>query len=86
MTGEKREAWQRAGINRVSLGVQSFDDGELAAVGRRHDSLGARRAIDVLAASELSLSADLILGLPGQTPASFRRSVEGLESWSSSRI
>lgn len=78
VTGEKREAWQRAGVNRVSLGVQSFDDGELAAVGRRHDSRGARRAIDALSGSELSLSADLILGLPGQTTASFRHSVEAV--------
>ena len=78
VTGEKREAWQRAGVNRVSLGVQSFDDGELAAVGRRHDSRGARRAFDALSGSGLSLSADLILGLPGQTPASFRRSVEAV--------
>ena len=76
LTDEKRDAWRRAGVNRVSLGVQSFEDGELSAVGRRHDSSGARRAIDVLGASELSLSADLILGLPGQTQASFRRSLE----------
>ena len=78
VTDERREAWRRAGVNRVSVGVQSFADGELEAVGRRHDAAGARRALDRLAASGLSLSADLILGLPGQTRASFRESVSEL--------
>jgi oxygen-independent coproporphyrinogen-3 oxidase len=78
VTDERREAWRRAGVNRVSVGVQSFADGELEAVGRRHDAAGARRALDRLAASGLSLSADLILGLPGQTRATFRESVSEL--------
>jgi oxygen-independent coproporphyrinogen-3 oxidase len=56
--------------------VQSLEDAELAAVGRRHDAAGARRALDRLVGWELSVSADLILGLPEQTAASFRRSVE----------
>lgn len=78
VTAGRRDAWTAAGVNRVSVGVQSFDDGELAAVGRRHDAAGARRALERLAGSGLSLSADLILGLPGQTRASFRGSVEEL--------
>ena len=78
VTVSRRDAWAAAGVNRVSVGVQSFDDGELAAVGRRHDAAGARRALERLAGSGLSLSADLILGLPGQTRASFRGSVEEL--------
>lgn len=68
-------AWKDAGVNRVSVGVQSFHDSELSAVGRRHDAAGARRALDVLAQAGVSLSADLILGLPTQTAASFRDSV-----------
>ncbi|HVE66745.1 MAG TPA: radical SAM family heme chaperone HemW [Thermoanaerobaculia bacterium] len=78
VTPARREEWVAAGVNRVSVGVQSFDDGELAAVGRRHDSAGARRALATLAEGGLSLSADLILGLPGQTRASFRSTVEEL--------
>lgn len=78
VTEARRDAWRRAGVNRVSVGVQSFDDGELEAVGRRHDAAGARRALDRLAGSGLSLSADLILGLPGQTRATFRASVARL--------
>jgi oxygen-independent coproporphyrinogen-3 oxidase len=80
VTAQKREAWRRAGVNRVSIGVQSFDDAELSAVGRRHDASGALRAIDTFAGSGLSLSADLILGLPGQTSASFRRNIETVEA------
>jgi oxygen-independent coproporphyrinogen-3 oxidase len=78
VTVSKRNAWKRAGVNRVSLGVQSLEDAELAAVGRRHDAVGARRAIAALGGTGLSLSADLILGLPEQTRASFRRSVEAV--------
>lgn len=78
VTKERRDAWRRAGVNRVSVGVQSFHDGELSAVGRRHDAGGARRALDRLAGNGLSLSGDLILGLPGQTRATFRQSVAEL--------
>ena len=75
VTSERRDAWRRSGVNRVSLGVQSLEDAELAAVGRRHDADGARRAIDCLATADLSLSADLILGLPEQTATTFRENV-----------
>jgi oxygen-independent coproporphyrinogen-3 oxidase len=71
-------AWKAAGVNRVSLGVQSLRDTELAAVGRRHDAAQARAALEILAASGFSLSADLILGLPEQTAESFRASLEGI--------
>jgi oxygen-independent coproporphyrinogen-3 oxidase len=78
VTAERREAWKRAGVNRVSLGVQSLEDVELAAVGRIHDAKRALAAIDCLAGSDLSLSADLILGLPEQTEATFRSNVAGI--------
>jgi oxygen-independent coproporphyrinogen-3 oxidase len=69
-------AWTGAGVNRVSVGVQSFEDAELSAVGRRHDASRARAALETLATEGVSLSGDLILGLPEQNPESFRRSVE----------
>jgi putative oxygen-independent coproporphyrinogen III oxidase len=78
VTEERCDAWKSAGVNRVSLGVQSLENAELTAVGRRHDAEGARRAIDRLGASGVSLSADLILGLPEQTAATFRASVEAV--------
>ncbi|HEY3173071.1 MAG TPA: radical SAM protein, partial [Thermoanaerobaculia bacterium] len=80
VTIELRDAWIQAGINRISVGVQSLEDAELAAVGRRHDAAGALRSLDRLAGTGLSLSADLILGLPGQTAETFRRNVEGISA------
>ena len=78
VTPELARAWARAGINRVSVGVQSFADRELSAVGRRHDSARAAGAIETLAALGFSLSGDLILGLPEQTRESFRESLSRL--------
>ena len=72
------EGWIEAGVNRVSVGVQSLSDAELSAVGRRHDATRARSALAQLARSGLSLSGDLILGLPGQTRESFLASLSGL--------
>jgi oxygen-independent coproporphyrinogen-3 oxidase len=71
-------AWGDAGVTRISVGVQSFDDRELAAVGRRHDASAARAALETLGGLGFSVSGDLILGLPGQTAASFRASVHTL--------
>ena len=78
VTPEAIAAWSAAGVNRISAGIQSLADGELAAVGRRHDAARARDALQILAASGLSISGDLILGLPGQTRESFRESLAGL--------
>jgi oxygen-independent coproporphyrinogen III oxidase len=78
VTEETARDWSRSGINRVSVGVQSLEDVELSAVGRRHDSERALAALRVLARLDFSISGDLILGLPGQTPESFRRSLARL--------
>jgi oxygen-independent coproporphyrinogen-3 oxidase len=75
---ESVSAWRDAGVNRVSVGIQSLADAELEAVGRRHDAAGARAALELLAGSGLSISGDLILGLPDQTRESFRESVAAL--------
>jgi oxygen-independent coproporphyrinogen-3 oxidase len=71
-------AWKSAGVNRISVGVQSLQDRELAAVGRRHDARQARAALGTLSSAGFSLSADLILGLPEQTAPSFRDSLAGI--------
>jgi putative oxygen-independent coproporphyrinogen III oxidase len=70
--------WIEAGVSRISLGVQSLNDAELSAVGRSHDAPGARRALSLIAEAGVGLCADLILGLPGQTPGTFRASLEEL--------
>ncbi len=58
-------AWKRAGVNRVSLGVQSFDDRVLAWMHRAHDASDAARAVDTLRNGGISsLSLDLIFAAP----------------------
>jgi oxygen-independent coproporphyrinogen-3 oxidase len=63
----KFRGFRAAGINRLSLGIQSFDDACLQALGRIHDSRQARAAIEhALAAGFESFNIDLMHGLPGQ--------------------
>ena len=76
ITPEKAQAWIAAGFNRISLGVQSFNDHELRAAGRMH-----RRA-DIFAAARIlrdagfrNISMDLIAGLAQQTRASWDESI-----------
>jgi oxygen-independent coproporphyrinogen-3 oxidase len=68
--------WRAAGVTRLSVGVQSFDDGELHRLGRDHS---AEQAISFVRAARgigyASVSVDLIAGTPGQTTDSFERSV-----------
>jgi oxygen-independent coproporphyrinogen-3 oxidase len=60
--------FRAAGVNRISLGVQSFDDAMLAALGRIHSVAEARRAVDAALASFDNVNIDLMYGLPGQSP------------------
>lgn len=65
LSDEVARAWTAAGANRLSLGVQAFDDGVLAWLGRLHDRAGAERAIAVAwAAGFERISVDLLFGLP----------------------
>ncbi|MGA7920855.1 MAG: radical SAM family heme chaperone HemW [Candidatus Acidiferrales bacterium] len=76
ITSEKAAAWRAAGLSRISLGVQSFDDSELQAAGRVH------RRTDVCAANEIlrragfaNIGMDLIAGLAHQTRQSWEESI-----------
>ena len=74
---KKAEAWLAMGVNRVSVGAQSFVDAELKAVGRRHDARAARNSIRALRQTGFdNLSLDLILGLPGQSRESWGCTLE----------
>jgi len=76
---DKAAAWVRAGINRVSFGVQSFSDAELKATGRMHRRADIHRAVPILRDSGIrNISFDLIAGLPGQTRASWAASLDEL--------
>jgi oxygen-independent coproporphyrinogen III oxidase len=75
ITPEKAQAWLAAGFNRISLGVQSFDDRELQAAGRMHrrpDIFAAARILR--AAGFRNISMDLIAGLALQTRESWEES------------
>ncbi len=61
-----------AGVNRLSLGVQSFDDAALAALGRAHSGEAARRAIGVAQAQFARVSFDLIYARPDHSAAAWR--------------
>jgi len=76
---EKAAAWREAGFNRISMGVQSFDDAELRAAGRMHRCADVFRATEILRAANFdNLSFDLIAGLPHQTDRSWEDSVAQL--------
>ncbi|MGA7794315.1 MAG: radical SAM family heme chaperone HemW [Candidatus Acidiferrales bacterium] len=78
---EKAAAWREAGFNRISMGVQSFDDAELRAAGRMHRRADVFRGTQILrAAGFANISFDLIAGLPHQTDRSWEDSVEQLLS------
>jgi oxygen-independent coproporphyrinogen III oxidase len=77
LTSATARAWSDAGINRVSLGVQSFVARELARTGRRHTAEVVASEVESLRAAGLdNFNIDLIAGLPGQTPASWRESLD----------
>jgi oxygen-independent coproporphyrinogen-3 oxidase len=73
------EALRRAGVNRLSFGVQSFDDQELVRLGRLHDAARARAAVgEARAAGFDNVSLDLMMWLPQQTVERWRRNVAEL--------
>ncbi|MGZ3683489.1 MAG: radical SAM family heme chaperone HemW [Bdellovibrionota bacterium] len=72
VTKERARAWRDAGVNRLSLGVQSLDDPTLKRLGRAHTADEARRAVEICGAEIPNLSCDLIYAVPEQpegTPA-----------------
>lgn len=72
---EKLTTWKRAGINRVSMGIQTFDDSCLTALGRRHDSEMASLAYERVRNVFDNVSIDLMFGLPGQTVEMWRNDI-----------
>ena len=76
VTPEKLATLRAAGVNRLSLGVQSFSDRLLTAIGRSHTQAEAMAAIQAARAAGFdNLNLDLIYGLPGQTLADLRESL-----------
>ncbi len=70
-------AFREAGVNRLSIGVQSFQDDLLRRIGRIHDRAEAIRAAEAARAAGFErLNLDLMFGLPGQSPAQARADIE----------
>jgi oxygen-independent coproporphyrinogen III oxidase len=80
VTAERADAWTALGINRVSLGVQSFVEAEIRRSGRKHKAETVQREVAALRSAGISnMNLDLIAGLPGQTRASWRESLDWIE-------
>ena len=73
---EKFAGFAKAGITRVSLGIQSFQDQQLKALGRIHNGAEAKRAIEIALQHFKSVNLDLMYGLPMQTLDDAKRDVE----------
>jgi oxygen-independent coproporphyrinogen-3 oxidase len=74
---EKLRAFRSLGVNRASFGAQTFDDAELAKLGRSHNSADALRTFaDLRDTGFTNVSFDLIAGLPGQTLARWQRNIQ----------
>lgn len=68
---------KKAGINRISLGVQSWDDRRLHYLGRRHDAAQSARALELVFSEGIkNVSVDIIYGVPGMTTADLKADLE----------
>ena len=79
LDGPRLEAWRQAGIDRLSIGIQSFDDDCLRLMNRRHTAAQAVRAVRLARTAGFdNITVDLIFGVPGFTGDSLRRSLDAV--------
>ncbi len=83
---EKFAGFAKAGINRVSLGIQSFQDSQLKALGRIHSGEEAKRAIAIALEHFKSVNLDLMFGLPNQTLNDARADIETAVSFNTPHL
>ncbi len=77
LSEERVAAYRELGINRVSIGAQSFDDHELAAIGRDHTGRDVDESVSLLRRNGIdNINLDIMLGLPGQTGETWNRDLE----------
>ncbi|MDE7359149.1 MAG: radical SAM family heme chaperone HemW, partial [Lachnospiraceae bacterium] len=87
VTAEKLENYITYGINRLSIGLQSTDDGELARIGRIHDYASFLETYRLAReAGFRNINIDLMAGLPGQSLASYRKTLERVAALSPEHI
>jgi oxygen-independent coproporphyrinogen-3 oxidase len=80
LDSEVAELFSAAGVTRISVGVQSFDDSVLRLLGRRHDAAEAWAACRAVVDAGIELSVDVICGVPGQTITSWSETLERVVS------
>jgi oxygen-independent coproporphyrinogen-3 oxidase len=73
---EKLDLYLKSGINRFSVGAQTFNDEHLKFIGRKHNSLETKETLDLLKANNLNFSFDIIFALPHQTLNDLRRDLD----------
>ncbi|WP_409266057.1 radical SAM family heme chaperone HemW [Massilia sp. BHUDP2] len=73
---ERFKSYRESGINRLSIGIQSFNGAHLKALGRIHDELEALRAVEIARSTFDNFNLDLMFALPGQTLDEARRDLE----------
>jgi oxygen-independent coproporphyrinogen-3 oxidase len=76
LTEEKLNIYLEAGINRFSVGAQTFDDALLKMCGRKHDAADTRETLRLLQKYKLNYSFDLLFALPGQTLGQVNRDLD----------
>jgi putative oxygen-independent coproporphyrinogen III oxidase len=77
LTPAKLTAYKKSGINRLSLGVQSFDDQELSALGRIHTAAEAKNTFKMIRSAGFdNINIDLMFGIPYQTTNSWQKTLE----------
>lgn len=76
VTIELLELLSKSKINRISLGIQSFNDDELKFLGRRHDSKKALESIELIKKYYKNFSVDLMFGFKDQTKESFQNNID----------
>ncbi len=75
-TREKLEILRQSGVSRISMGIQSFNDGELLTLRRQHNARKAREALELIKAFDFPcVNVDFIYGIPGQTKESLLESL-----------
>ncbi|HJT89897.1 MAG TPA: radical SAM family heme chaperone HemW [Bryobacteraceae bacterium] len=80
ITRDRARAWAALGVNRVSLGVQSFVETEIRRTGRKHTAQTVESEMEILRGAGLpNINIDLIAGLSGQTEANWRESLDWIE-------
>jgi oxygen-independent coproporphyrinogen-3 oxidase len=77
LSQKKTQSYRNSGVNRVSVGVQSFHDRELKAIGRLHTVDSIAESVQALKDTGFkNINSDLLLGIPRQTPESWRTNLE----------